>query len=239
MEHAKKMLIVPVEEFQRTLSAQQNSTNTTVSQLDSEMLKLLNNKTLSDKDKWDQYQQVLQRFLHFATQNRKPVSIPIIDTGDQNGVDIESIVNTFSKTYKHDAKNLLSAIVRRSDLISWDSNGAITIRGTYIPNSNIIDVIHDVVRMRKPVHPPGWSELMDVFLEMNIPSEFVTNPISRQYLAKLKTGSQSALSSSQEATPVKSSQLDSASNASPLNITIPRKKDIAKKLYSKWEDFKL
>lgn len=197
MENAKKMIIVSQEALQRVNQQQGNQTtrhNDTVSELDREMLRLLNDKTLSDTEKWNQYQQVLQRYLHFASQNRKPLNLPVLDLNESgqsisiNAISDESIVETFTKTYKQDVRNFLKAIENKTDLIKWDKSGSVYIRGTQVPNSNIIDLIHDVIRARKSTKPPGWEQLLHVLKEINIPNEFVTNPVSRQYLTQLKAG---------------------------------------------------
>lgn len=212
MENAKKMIIVSPEVLQRVQNMQQHQqqpsstasvsklAGDTVSGLDREMYRLLNDKNINDHDKWDQYNQVLQRYLHFASQKRKPIQLPIIDLSDdvdggrsaklipQSLVGNEEILDTFTKTYKKDVKNFLKAIDGKKDLISWDNDGVVYIEGDKIPHSNIIDLLHDVIRARKSTQPPGWKRLMHVLKEINIPNEFVTNPFSREYLVRIKGG---------------------------------------------------
>lgn len=199
MEHAKKMIIVSPDVLQRIQNAQPSSSPSspvskvagdTVSELDREMSRLLNNKDLGDKDKWEQYQQVLQRYLHFATQNRKPIQLPIVEMdvndGSINMLGNEQIVETFTKNYKKDASNFLKALNGKTDLIRWDDEGVVYIHNEKIPHSNIIDLLHDVIRLRKSIQPPGWEQLMQILKEINIPIEFVTNPFGREYLMRLK-----------------------------------------------------
>lgn len=227
MENAKKMIIVPIEAFQRVQNQQQTSSNI-ASGLDNEMLKLLNNTTLSDREKWDQYQQVLQRFLHFASQKRKPINIPVVDMNSKhNGIGMEEIVDTFSKTYKKDVRNLVKALEKKNEFVSWDEDGVITINGEKIPNSNIVDVLHDIIRARKSTQPPGWKQLMMILKETNTPSEFITNPFSREYLSKLKGDQGISLSQS-----IDSTYLETPS----ITTSTPARRN---KPVVKWEPFNL
>lgn len=193
MEHAKKMVIVPQEFIERMKNIDTNSIKTPrpSGTLDSEMLKLLNNKDLDDSEKWKQYQQVLQRYLHFASQKRKPIQLSIIDSGESDlktsgTIDIEEIVDSFPKSYKSDARNLLRSMERRSDLITWDKNGTVFVKNDKIPHSNIIDITHDIVRSRKPVQPTGWDQVMQVLRDINIPTQYIGNTFTRKYLLRLK-----------------------------------------------------
>lgn len=206
MENAKKMIIVSPDVLQRIQNTQLSLSPTsspssssvgkvagdTVSELDREMTRLLNNKSLGDQDKWEQYQQVLQRYLHFATQKRKPIQLPVVemDVNDDRQTNSvlgnEQIVETFTKNYKKDARNFLKFLDGKKDLISWDDDGVVYIHREKIPHSNIIDLLHDVIRVRKSIQPPGWEQLLQILKEINIPNEFVTNPLGRDYLMRLK-----------------------------------------------------
>lgn len=206
------MIIVSPEVLQRVQNTQNASVSVnkmpgdTVSELDREMFRLLNNKNISDHDKWDQYHQVLQRYLHYTSQKRKPVQIPIVELKDesekptmsdaQSSIGHEDIVDTFSKNYKKDVRNILKAIDGKKDLISWDNDGIVYIQGDKIPHSNIIDLLHDVIRVRKSTQPPGWEQLMHVLKKINIPNEFVTNPFSREYLLRIKGSNSGSTSDS-------------------------------------------
>lgn len=195
MEKAKKMVLVSPELLEKirehSQTSSKTSTSDTVSALDSEMLRLLNDKTLSDHEKWNQYQQVLQRFLHFKAVKRAPLQVPVVDTTTTTttdkhpNLDIDEIVGTFPKTYKQDARNFLRAIEKKSELFDWDNDGVVYIRGERIPNSNVIDLLHDIIRTRKSTYPPGWYQLMHLLGQMNMPHEFITNPLCREYLSKM------------------------------------------------------
>jgi len=262
MEHAKKMVIISQDALQKinNQGAQPAKVKDTASELDSEMLRLLNDKTLSDQDKWNQYQQVLQRFLHFSAENRKPLHLPLVDIPGEgtprrnNALGVEEIIDTFPKTYKQDARNLLRVLQRRVDLFDWDNDGLIYISGERVPNSNVTDVLHDVIRARKSTQPTGWHQFMHVLKQINMPHEFITNPFSREFLTRLKESPSDTLDRNtsleiikkiDSETPQSSkyvSKLDARygspyrtktpSVTSPLDSSTPAKK-------AKWERFKL
>lgn len=54
------------------------------------------------------------------------------------------------------------AIDGKKDSISWDNDGVVYIKGDKIPHSNIVDLLHDVIRVRKSTQPTGWGQLMHV-----------------------------------------------------------------------------
>lgn len=85
MENAKKMLLIEPGLVDR-LNQLNNSDNPT-SRLDIEMKDILNSK-MDDRKKCILYLQILQRYLHFNEENRRPIEVPImsqnIDPADSN-----------------------------------------------------------------------------------------------------------------------------------------------------------
>lgn len=174
MEHARKMMIVPPELIQR-LTASENSQPKILTQLDNEMDKILNSQ-LPDHDKWLQYNQVLQRFLHFAGQTRQPVSIAV--ENKKESLTHSDILVTLPDVYKKKAENLINTLTSSGSL-NWDNNGTVTIKGVTLPSSNIIDLINDALRPRKSTSPTGWRQLAAYMKEINIPHELIGNPKRR------------------------------------------------------------
>jgi len=192
MEYAKKMVIVPPELISRL--QHQSSTDThraSNSRLDEEMHRILNDKSLGDNEKWKHYQQVLHRHLQVTAHQRTPINLPIVDTesSTDDGMHrtssalVDEIVDSFPKTYKQTARNLLKAMTRRSDIINWDSDGAVFVRNEKIPSSNIVDILHSIVKIRKMTDKPaGWDHVMSAIKEMNIPREYINNEAALQFL---------------------------------------------------------
>lgn len=76
MEHAKKMLLIEPSLIEK-LNQTSNVDNHT-SRLDTEMKKILNSN-MDDRKKCILYLQMLNRYLHFNEENRRPIELPIID----------------------------------------------------------------------------------------------------------------------------------------------------------------
>jgi hypothetical protein len=190
------MVVIPQDLLERmqTVSTSASATNTTshprssYKSLDDEMEEILNNRKLDDNEKWKLYKQVLHQFLNVASNNRMPINLPIADAVPVKEIiydqgQLESIIDTFSKSYKADARNLLRYITRNDSLIRWNHKYEVNVGGLRIPNSNIIDLLHSIIRVRSTNQlPPGWYEVMDTLKKMNVPREYIRNPRALQYM---------------------------------------------------------
>lgn len=181
MEYAKKMVVVPQEFIDRLRSDGGGSAESSTSDsLDAEMNRILNDKRLDDREKWKLYQQVLQRFLHFAAQNREPINLPIVEPTNV----INDIVESFPQMYQRDARNLLRIMMRNKQLVRWDDDGTVYVNyDEKIPRSNIEDILHCIVRERKVDRiPVGWNQVLKALHQMNAPTEYINNPAALLYL---------------------------------------------------------
>jgi len=162
--------------------------------LDAEMTRILNDKQLDDSEKWKLYQQVLQRHLHMTAAKREPINLPIVDTemgATQDRMQrtatalVDELVESFPKIYKSEARSLLRTMARRDDLVSWDSDGFVYVKNQKIPGSNIVDILHSIVRVRKvdPL-PVGWHEVMQTLKEMRIPTTYICNEEALRFLGQ-------------------------------------------------------
>lgn len=76
MENTKKMILIEPEVVER-LKNRENVPIKPLSRLDMDMHNILNSK-IEDREKWIQYLQILQRYLHFAGEERQPLKLPIL-----------------------------------------------------------------------------------------------------------------------------------------------------------------
>src|SRR5436190_9077604 len=194
--YARKMVVVPpeliarLEQNKSTVGAAAVENNN----LDSEMTRILNDKQLGDNEKWKLYQQVLQRHLHMTAAKREKNNLPIVDTemgATQDRMQrtatalVDELVESFPKIYKSEARSLLRTMARRDDLVSWDSDGFVYVKNQKIPGSNIVDILHSIVRLRKvdPL-PVGWHEVMQALKEMRIPITYICNEAALRFLGQ-------------------------------------------------------
>ena len=87
----------------------------------------------------------------------------------------EMIVRGIPKTMKTRARALLAHLKEREDAITWDSSGQVTLKGVFIPKSNISDLISDAMRPRKHFNPVGVRKFYNILNEINIPKDLVRN----------------------------------------------------------------
>lgn len=194
MEHAKKMMLVPPEFIQR-LTASENTDPKILSRLDHDMHKVLSSK-IEDYDKWAEYNQVLQRYLHFAAKKRRPINIPVQYTPQHENTDLkeeeivkaeikherlpeDEILSMVPKKYMKKADNFIR-LLDNSGEIAWDTKGLVSIKGEIIPHSNIVDLLNDALRARKTTtNPRGWEQFALAIQEINVPLELIGNPKHR------------------------------------------------------------
>lgn len=196
MDHARKMVLVPEEAVHKLKSTEESDVvqldigkrntvqtrGTNLTRLDSEMNKILNSDSLNDHDKWNQYQQVLQRYLGFQRLNNSSTlknSNQPAKVTDKNarGVDNSSIVLSVPSTFRNKTEILLQMLDSShvKDRITWDKRGEVSVDGKVIPQSNIIDLINDVIRSRKNVQANG-REIFSWFLrDIGTPVEVFSN----------------------------------------------------------------
>ncbi|KAG8235180.1 hypothetical protein J437_LFUL015486 [Ladona fulva] len=152
MEHAKKMILVP--RFKPH------------SHIDEEMRNILHTENIPDNDKWNLYREVLLKYFNHLEKQKKPAYLPVIDvpvTSDSDKttdtriliegeesktVHTDEILNSVPQTFRRKAHLLYDRILR-SGKILWDSRGVVTIDGHTIPQSNMTDLINDVVSPAK------------------------------------------------------------------------------------------
>ena len=74
------------------------------------------------------------------------------------------------------AARLLLSYVKRNPDLAWTKNGEMIVNGDRMPNTNIVDLIHDFSRYRKSVPPPlGYLDFGYALKRQNIPREGVAN----------------------------------------------------------------
>lgn len=235
MNHAKKMLLIDPDTLGRLQQHAKNPVNNTISSLDQEMSRILKLKQLTDDEKWLQYKQVLTRFLHFTSELRNPISLPIISDTEReeevktevnhikneegaNALDIIKIQTLKSVPLR--SKNIAELLydsLNNAEIIKWDKAGSVSVQGVKIQGSSIIDLISDVVRNRQDSSPVGWVNFANVLAELNIPREYIVNARRKEFIQQLQ---------SKQHTPTTSS---------PKSRSVQKNK---KHRYQPWQGFK-
>ena len=98
-------------------------------------------------------------------------------------------LETIPKTYQRSAKTLLRELKRHQNRIQVDQNtNEVTIDGTKLIHSNLIDLLADITRPRKKAIPPMHAETFLRFISsIPVPEELIGNKARIPTLRKYKT----------------------------------------------------
>ena len=157
--------------------------------LDQDMDIILRNTTLSDEAKVQRYQHVLERYLTFHDQYQQgqrptrttptpaaPTTTTPAKTPPSNRLEEAAILESIPPTLRRKATLLLQR-VKQSDALGWNDRGELTVDGTAVPNSNMIDLMNDALRERQHFQPTGRAVFARGLRAMNIPRDWVRNKI--------------------------------------------------------------
>ena len=154
---------------------------TPLTRLDKEMHNILNSNYADDREKWLQYREILQKYLHklpaksattTTTAQQKPDTDQKKDDSESLVSD-EKILDTVPVKFKTRAKKLLD-FARTAENITWDEKGAVKVNGIEI-KGHITDLINDAVRFRKTFSATGRKPFSQALRRAGLPHEFVGN----------------------------------------------------------------
>ena len=99
----------------------------------------------------------------------------------------QDVVESVPKSFKTKAERLLKRI-KLDPEVKWNNLGELEYRGQLIKNSNLTDLVNDVLRKRKNSREPlGWETFADVLHRLNVPQELIGNPTRWSYMRKRET----------------------------------------------------
>ena len=67
------------------------------------------------------------------------------DTSEQLSATDKQIIDSVPKTMQNGEKLRIKKLKDHSDVISWSDNGQLVLDGSTIPNSNIVNLVNDVM----------------------------------------------------------------------------------------------
>ena len=88
----------------------------------------------------------------------------------------KQIIDSVPKTMQNRAKLLIQKLKDHSDVISWNDNGQLVLEGSIVPNSNIVDLVNDVMRKRKGFNPEHSNTFAKALAKINVPEDYLRNP---------------------------------------------------------------
>ena len=84
------------------------------------------------------------------------------------------------KSLKPKALRLMKRF-RNDPSIQWNDRGELIIEGSAIPGSNMMDLVHDVLRKRKQGDPVGWQPFAKHLKHINLPMELMGKVVGSTY----------------------------------------------------------
>jgi len=169
MDHVKKMILIDPKMYRPSMR------DKSLSALDTEIDSILNSEIPHD-EKAKRYNAILNKFR--AHTNPTQAKTPVIDQLEPE------ILKAVPPNQAYKAKRLLDHLKKQAD-VDWSTSGELIYRQRNIPDSNIIDLINDVLKTKSTEAPNGW-EAFAKSLE-NAPQELIGNTERRRFIREPTT----------------------------------------------------
>lgn len=190
MSFKKKVLIEPelfemLQEYLKQKDEQsklnRDIVDTAIVREEDKMESILNSPSTSNVEKINSYNESLNRYLNYRQKKDSPIKMQPPD----NFVEHE-ILSSAPLKLKNKAKILLERL-NHDPNISWNKKGEVSIKGELLQNSNINDLIQDMLRNRKSHVPNGWESFARYLHDSNVPQDLIGNRNRWQWMNKPKT----------------------------------------------------
>ena len=196
MLHVRKMALVDPRLLK---SLHENTTpqppvDNILRDIDAEMTSILGSDAdVSEKVRL--YNQVLLRYNEMTkTRAAKPTPVvvmkaatvdneaaaPVETAAVGQSTEPANIVGTLPKTLQEKGRQLLV----RLSTVAWNERGELMHGGVAIHGSNVVDLVHDLLRNRKTTDPVGCRQFANQMRAANVPMELVGNVARRRYMQK-------------------------------------------------------
>ena len=78
----------------------------------------------------------------------------------------KDVLGTVPKSMKRKAERLLQRLQQHPEL-KWKDQGEIEFQGQRVRNSNLVDLVNDVLRKKEDFEPTGWKTFTTTLRRMN------------------------------------------------------------------------
>ena len=177
------MALIPLDMFHRInkpdLSQLKNPTQDQLVKTVGEMNNVLHDNSLPDDIKSSRFNEKIKDFTIYADKITTPATTTPITKHPTN-----QTFHSLPKTFQQPANILLSELQKHPDRVQWNNN-ELTIDGKRMVGSNLVDLVGDVLRNRKTVSAPMYSDdFLQLLVDMNVPEELIRN---KYRLAKFRS----------------------------------------------------
>ena len=145
------------------------------------MTTILDRTDLDVSEKVRLYNQTLLRYNDMAKFfAAKPT--PVVVVKEKEHIDppdvMADVVTTLPKALQEKGRQLMAHL----KTTKWNDSGELLHEGVAIPGSNLIDLVHDLLRKRKTTDPVGWQQFANQMSAANIPMELVGNVARKRHI---------------------------------------------------------
>ena len=164
----------------------------TISELDKGLQQILEKQDVPPDVKVKLYSNYLNQYLTMKGKQSSVFRRPMTSTTQPHltnntqqvdeSEDVErEILQSVPKTMTKQAGLILHRIKQHPEL-SWNEKGELIVAGHVVNNSNVVDLVNDLLRKRVNFNPIGWEILSTKLHEANIPQDLVRNPDRLAYM---------------------------------------------------------
>ena len=205
MEHAKKMILIEPRVLESMQQQQQetrqdyDTTSRDLKETDQSMQAILE----SDghvQDKANAFQQALRGFLNrFDEYKNRPLGRVQLTPPEQSTLDQdppppptqktdaveEDVMISVPANLKKRAARILQRL-KADPEVRWNDRGEFEYRGRLIKNSNLTDLVNDVLKKKRisVKDPRGWETFAQALQRLNVPQDLIANNSRWRYMRK-------------------------------------------------------
>jgi hypothetical protein len=148
--------------------------------LDKKMQTILERKDLSEDERLKLYDQSFTRYLN-VYDDYKPRPVAFAPEPVKQDLIDNEILESVPKTMKAKVQLLLKKMKSSPD-ISWNEKEELKYKGETVQESNVVELVNDVLSKRKYFNPQGW----ETFGEANVPQDLIGHEDRRRYITQTK-----------------------------------------------------
>ena len=204
MEHAKKMVLVDPRVLQTRMTAPEFPTvvdpigrrepevgviDMTLRSLDQGLKNILDTPNIPEDEKAKLYGNYLQDYLTMkkkqsdiygqparVTFTSPPPQAAAAPTTTPGKDQVENQILTVIPRNMQKFAKLLVDRIKSDPSMDWNERGELVLEGRPLLNTNIVDLVKDLLYRRRTFNPLGWEEFATHLARGNIPHDLVRNP---------------------------------------------------------------
>ena len=199
----KKLVLVPEARFRALSDSEGTKNSSTIMQAinhpeQREMVRsynaaqsiLRNNTNKADDERMREYNEKMQDFHMYKDKIKgariapRPRQPPINEKSEDDRV-AQGAVSAMPVSLQSNAQKLIDRLKNNDDVISWTSDGEVSIHGKKMVGSSLTDLVGDAIRNTKAQHP-NRAPFLKALAEINTPDAMIKNKSAHEQFKRIK-----------------------------------------------------